>query len=100
MFKSVNIELDTIWQDHLKEMKNDGRAITHCYTANSYSKVPDRNALFECPFNKVHVVQRGKFSNHIQKCKKSPIFQNWLVCPYGLGFWVNFFMIGCFELRI
>merc|ERR1712066_289722 len=55
------------------------------YSMLALSQVKDREALFICPFNDVHHVQRGKYMNHVFSCKRQLVYQGYVQCPFHNG---------------
>merc|ERR1712071_361150 len=79
MFKTVYDSKNAALDDKTEE--------SIVYTFNHLTLVNDREAKFECPF-KNHIVSRGKYMNHIYRCKKNDGFKHYLECPFHGGHWL------------
>lgn len=84
MFRQVNLELEEQHKKFLQARNHTG-PVTRTHHFNQLSAVSDKTALFTCPFNIGHVVKKGGYIKHINKCKKNASFQQWVECPYNFG---------------
>ena len=70
------------------KLDNTQKYSVKVYTMLALSKVKSRDALFICPFNDVHQVQRGKYMNHIYHCHRNPAHSNYVQCDFHDGHWL------------
>ena len=70
------------------KLDNTQKYSVKVYTMLALSKVKSRDALFICPFNEVHQVQRGKYMNHIYHCHRNPAHSNYVQCDFHDGHWL------------
>merc|ERR1712050_633177 len=71
--------------DDNKKIISDKEKPVQVYTMNALSSVKSREALFICPFNDAHHVQKGKYMNHIFHCRRNPAHANYVECPFHQG---------------
>ena len=66
---------------------NSNKGSVKVYTMLALTKIKSREALFICPFNDAHHVQRGKYMNHIYHCQRNEAHRGFVKCQFHDGHW-------------
>ena len=84
MFKQANLKIESALETWLQQSHHTGKLV-RTYHFNSLSRVSDRTAMFTCPFNIAHLVNKGNYMKHVTRCKKNVLFSDWIECPFNYG---------------